>query len=76
MPFTVWGGGSGNQAASHFPANTNDAAVSVYAGGTTLSFPKGNGSQQGGNSENWQVSDLLTTKYIILNYTYITNDLS
>ena len=60
----------------YFPANTNYAGVSIYGGSTTLSFPKGNGSLQGGNSEYWQISDLLTTKYIILNYTFITNDLS
>ena len=76
LPFTVAGTGASQQGAGHFPANTNAAAVGIYAGGTTMLFPKGHGSQQGGNSEYWQVSDLLTTKYIILNYTHITNDLS
>ena len=76
LPYTVAGTGASSQGAGHFPANTNDAAVSIYGGSTTLSFPKGNGSLQGGNSEYWQISDLLTTKYIILNYTFITNDLS
>ena len=70
------GTGACCEGAGHFPANTNDAAVSIYGGSTTLSFPKGNGSLQGGNSEYWQISDLINTKYLILNFTYITNDLS
>ena len=76
LPFTVWSGGASSQDVGHFPANTNDAAVGIYGGGTTLSFPKGNGSLQGGNSEYWQISDLINTKYMIFDFTYITNDLS
>ena len=70
LPFTGVGDGSLGITVSYFPADTRQAPVSAYIGGTTMVFPKAHNSQSGGLSEKWQVSDLLTSKYIMAEGVY------
>tara|TARA_A100001388_G_scaffold240569_1_gene196415 strand:+ start:2406 stop:3068 length:663 start_codon:yes stop_codon:yes gene_type:complete len=70
LPFTGKGAGSLGIAVSYFPADTRQAPVSAYIGGTTMIFPKAHNSQSGGLSEKWQVSDLSTSKYIMAEGVY------
>ena len=70
LPFTGVGDGSLGITVSYFPADTRQAPVSAYIGGTIMVFPKAHNSTSGGLSEKWQVSDLLTSKYIMAEGVY------
>ena len=74
LPFPVWaGGGYSGGGPCHFPADTRDANVCISAGGTNMHFSKNNGTLVGGTSEFWEISDLLTMKYMTYTFTYFTN---
>ena len=70
LPFSGHGNGNLGVVVSYFPADTRQAPVSSYVGGTTMIFPKAHNSQSGGLSEKWQVSDLSTSKYIMAEGVY------
>jgi len=70
LPFTGNGAGSLGISVSYFPADTRQAPVSAYLGGNLIMFPKAHNAQQGGLTEKWQVSDLLTSKYIMAEGVY------
>ena len=70
LPFTGKGSGSLGISVSYFPADTRQAPVSAYLGGNLIMFPKAHNSESGGLTEKWQVSDLLTSKYIMAEGVY------
>ena len=73
LPFPIWGGGGYSGSPTHFPADTRDASVTMSGGGSYFQFSKNNGTLVAGTSEHWQISDLMTMKYLTYTFTYFTN---
>jgi len=73
LPFPIWGGGGYSGSPTHFPADTRDTSVTMSGGGSYFQFSKNNGTLVAGTSEHWQISDLMTMKYLTYTFTYFTN---
>ena len=73
LPFPIWAGGGYGQSPTNFPADTRDASVTISGGASYMLFSKNNGTLVGSTSEFWEISDLLTMKYMTYTFTYFTN---
>jgi len=73
LPFPVWAGGAYGGDVGYFPGDTRDASVSVWGSASYIQFAKNHGTQVGGTSSQWAISDLLTMKYLAYTFTYFTN---